>query len=230
MNCVVVDDDKLSRMACIQLFSEFSFLKIVSECNSTFELMEVMSHTAVDLVLLDIEMPKMSGLDFLKSNTNHPLVILMSAKKDYAIESYEYNVVDYLLKPLEIKRFSKAIHKAWEVFQSKAKTIDFDHQNAVFIKEKGVLNKVLIDEILYVNALGDYISIFLKEKRYIVHMNLKEFEARLNTTKFIRIHRSYVVALHKLSAIEENTAFINEIPIPIGDVYKSDLLKKINFL
>jgi two-component system, LytTR family, response regulator len=230
MNCLVVDDNKLARIAIIQILSQFEFIKVVGECENSFEAMNFMNKEKVDLILLDIEMPIMSGLEFLKSNPNHPLVILVTAKKDYAFEAYEYNIVDYIVKPFETERLARSLNKALELYESKNTSIDLSNSTYFFIKEKGIYNKVKTDDILYIHALGDYISIYIFDKRYTVHMNLKEFESRINNPKFIRVHRSYIVALDKIDTIEESTVFVQTNAIPIGDVFRSSLLKRINLL
>jgi two-component system, LytTR family, response regulator len=230
MNCLIVDDNKLARIAISQILSQFDFIHLVGECENSFEAMSLMAKEKVDLILLDIEMPKMSGLEFLKSNADHPLVILVTAKKDYAFEAYDYNIVDYILKPLETARLAKSLSKALELYESKNRVIDLSAPDNFFIKERGVYHKIKAEDILYVHALGDYISIYIFEKRYTVHMNLKEFESRVDKNKFFRVHRSYIIALDKIDTIEESTAFVQGIAIPIGDVYRSSLLKKINLL
>jgi two-component system, LytTR family, response regulator len=230
MNCLVVDDNKLARIAIIQILSQFEFIKVVGECGNSFEAMNLMNKEKVDLILLDIEMPIMNGLEFLKSNPNHPLVILVTAKKDYAFEAYEHNIVDYVLKPFETDRLAKSLNKALELYESKNSTIDLSNSVYFFIKEKGIYNKIKTDDILYLHALGDYISICVFDKRYTVHMNLKEFENRINNPNFIRVHRSYIVAINKIDTIEESTVFVQSNAIPIGDVFRSSLLKRINLL
>jgi DNA-binding LytR/AlgR family response regulator len=230
MKTLIVEDNKMAAMATRQLLSGISFVELVGECENALEAVNFLAQNNVDLVLLDVEMPKMTGIDFLKQITKRPLVILVTAKTDYAVEAFEYNVVDYLVKPISQERLLKAILKAKELFDSTNKVVEQQDNGFLFVKEKGVLSKVLVDEITYIQALGDYLTIYTQTGKHVVHMTLKNFLERFPTPNFHRIHRSYIVALDKIDSIADDTAYIGKHPIPVGEVYKSELLKKLNLL
>jgi DNA-binding LytR/AlgR family response regulator len=230
MNCIIVEDNKMQRVALRQWILQFNFLKLVGECEDPVQAINLLDKEEVDLILLDIEMPKMSGLEFLKSRENRPLVILITKKPGYAVEAFEYNVVDFLVKPIKEDRFIKAITRAKELFENSKSSADFSTQEFVFVRHKGVLTKIEMTQILFIQALGDYVTIHIPERKFTVHLSLLSLEERLPPDKFFRIHRSYIVAINKVDSVEGTTASVNKNLIPIGDVYHSSLLKKLNLL
>lgn len=229
MNCLIVDDNKMARAALKHLVSGLGFLYLVADCENIMEASNILSRQKVDLILLDVEMPKISGIEFLKTVPNHPLVILITAKPEYAVEAFEHNVVDFLVKPVKEDRFLKAIYRAKEVFESNSKMVEINKE-FFFIREKGISTKLIIADILYIQALGDYVNIHTPGKRYTIHYTLSAIEKELPATRFMRVHRSYLVALDKIEAVEEGTAFIYQNPIPVGDNQRAELMKKLNLL
>lgn len=229
MNCLVVDDNKIARTALKHLVTGINFLNLSADCENADQAGKILSTQKIDLILLDIEMPKVSGLDFLKTVPNHPLVILITAKAEYAVDAFEYNVVDFLLKPIKEERFSKAIYRAKEIFESNSKTLEMSKE-FFFIREKGVSTKLLISEILYIQALGDYVSIFATNKKYTIHYTLSAIEKELPPSKFMRVHRSYIVAIDKIDTLEEGAAFVYQTAIPVSDSQRSELMKRLNLL
>jgi two-component system, LytTR family, response regulator len=232
MNCLIVDDNNMARLALSQMLSGIDFIKIVGDCSDPIQALQVMLNTPVDLILLDVEMPKMTGLDFLKNTPNRPLVILITAKTDYAVEAFDYNVVDYIVKPVQEDRLLRSLFRAKELHGSKFSSISSEpnDKSFLFVREKNTLNKIIVNDILYLQALGDYVIIYSKDKKHTVHLTLKAFLERFDSPNFMRIHRSYIVALDKLDKVEESTAYIAKHPIPIGDNYRQELMKKINLL
>jgi DNA-binding LytR/AlgR family response regulator len=232
MNCIIVDDDELSRKAVCHLVSQISYLNLVGIYENASEALPVLNNekSSIQLMLLDIEMPDLSGIDLIKNFKKPPLTILITSKKDYAIEAFEYNVVDYLLKPIQLDRFFKAIEKAKEIFNNyKKRKITFSDEY-LFVKINSTLTKINIKEILWVEALGDYISVNTAEKKYTVHSTMKSIEKKLSADRFIRVHRSYIVAIDNINSIDDNTIVIGKQLIPIGYVYKESLIKKLNLL
>jgi DNA-binding LytR/AlgR family response regulator len=229
MNCLIVDDNKIARTVLKHLVSGINFLQVVGECENIVEAGNVLNREKVDLLLLDVEMPKVSGLEFLKAKPDHPLVILITSKPDYALEAFEYNVVDFLLKPVKEERFLKAIYRAKETLDSKQHWMEME-KDFFFIKEKGKSTKVNINDILYLQALGDYVCIFCPQKKFTIHYTLSAIEKLLPPSKFMRIHRSYMVALNKIDSFEDGTVYVNQNAIPIGESQKSNLLKQLNLL
>ena len=229
MNCIIVDDNKIARTVLKHLVKAFDFLNLVGECENIMEVGNILDKEVVDLILLDVEMPKISGLEFLKSKPDHPLVILITSKPDYALEAFEYNVVDFVLKPVKEDRFLKAIYRAKETFESRNMQVDVE-KDFFFIKEKNKSTKLKIEDILYVQAMGDYICIYTPQKKYTVHYTLGAFEKLLPSSKFMRIHRSYIVALDKIDSLEEGTVYIYQTAVPVGESQKQTLLKQLNLL
>lgn len=230
MNCIIVDDNKLMREMMKDLISAYESIHLVAECEDTFQAKNVLDKNDVDLILLDIEMPKMSGLEFIKSLKNPPLIILVTAKENYAVEAYEYNVVDYLVKPVNESRFMKAINRAQEIFNAGKKQEITADPDFMFIREKGVITKVKTEDILFIKALGDYVTIHTTGKNYTIRINLRTIEDKLPGGKFFRLHRSYIVALNKIDTVEQETVFIQKQPVPIGEQQKQQLLEKLNLI
>lgn len=227
---MIVDDDEMSQNAISLLVSQVPYLNLVSVHSNTSEALDTLNNTNVDLMLLDIEMPNMTGLEFLKSLKNPPLTILATSRESYALSAFEYNVVDYLLKPIALDRFFKAITKSKDVFDSINKWDHTATMEYLFAKINGILTKINIKEILWIEASGDYISINTPEKKYTVHSTMKAIENKLAADKFIRVHRSYIVAIDNINSIDDNTIVINKQLIPIGFVYKENLTKRLNLL
>jgi two-component system, LytTR family, response regulator len=230
MNCMIVDDSPLERELMKDLLASYEDIKLVAECPDTFAAKKVLDKEKIDLILLDVEMPKMSGIEFLESLKEPPLVILITAKEHYAVEAFEHDVVDYLVKPVNPPRFMKAISRAQEIFNSKDQALDSTDKEFVFIKDKGVLTKLRIADILYIKAMGDYVTIHTPEKNYTIHVNMRTIEEKLPAAKFFRLHRSYIVNLDKVDSIEGETVFVRKVPIPIGEAQKQGMLRRLNLL
>lgn len=229
MTCLIVDDNPIARVVLKQMVSGFDFLDLAGECGDITEATNFLNKQQVDLMLLDVEMPKVSGLEFLKTMPEHPLVILITAKPDYAVEAFEHNIVDFLLKPVREDRFLKAIHRAKEVYDSRNRTVEAE-KDYFFIREKGVSSKLIISDILYIQALGDYVNIHTPSRKYTIHYSISAIEKKLPASKFMRVHRSFILALDKVDTVEEGTAFVFQNPVPVGDSQRSELMKRLNSL
>lgn len=231
MKCIIVDDNKMARMALKQLVSQVSNLDLIAECNDAVEALDSLNTTEVDLLLLDIEMPGMTGLDLIKKLGNSkPLIIFTTAKKDYAVEAFELNVVDYLVKPIALPRFKQAVDKAQEALDSNKQEVKVEEQAFVFVKDNGILKRIAIDEILFLEAMGDYVKVHTSQKFHVVHATLKSIEEKLPSSKFLRVHRSYIVAINKIDYIQEGTISIGKTSVPVADTHKSSLNKRLNLL
>lgn len=231
MKCLIVDDNKMARMALKQLVSQVDGLELLAECNDAKEAISALNGSMADLLLLDIEMPNMSGLDLIKRLGNKsPLIIFTTAKKDYAVEAFELNVVDYLVKPITLPRLAQAIEKANEALDSNKQELKVEEQGFVFVKDNGVLKRISIDDILYLEAMGDYVKVHTAQKFHVVHATLKSIEEKLPAVKFIRVHRSYIVAINKIDYIQEGTITIGKTTIPVADTHRSNLNKRLNLL
>lgn len=231
MNCLIVDDNEVARMAMKQLVSQVQYLNLLAECNSAIEAFNFLKTENIQLLFLDIEMPGMTGIELTKQLGNKkPLIIFTTAKSDYALEAFELNVVDYLLKPVSLPRFLQAVGRAREVMESNKQEVKFEEKEFVFVKDNGVLKKLNVDEILFLEAMGDYVKVHTGQKFHVLHSTLKSIEEKLPTNKFIRVHRSYIVALSKIDFIQEGVISIGKSSIPVAETYKASLNKKLNLL
>jgi DNA-binding LytR/AlgR family response regulator len=231
MKCIIVDDNKMARMALKQLVLQVNNLELVAECIDAEDALDTLNNVQIDLLLLDIEMPGMTGLDLTKKLGNsRPLIIFTTAKTDYAVEAFELNVVDYLVKPIALPRFRQAVEKAQETLESTKEEMKVEEQAFVFVKDNGVLKRIAIDDILFLEAMGDYVKVHTPQKFHVVHATLKSIEEKLPASKFLRVHRSYIVAINKIDYIQEGTITIGKTTIPVADTHKANLGKRLNLL
>jgi DNA-binding LytR/AlgR family response regulator len=221
----------MARMALKQLVSQLPELELVKESSNASEALSALNSIQIDLLLLDIEMPEMSGLELTRKMGNkRPLIIFTTSKTDYAVEAFELNVVDYLVKPISLPRFRQAVDKASEALESNKEEVKVEEQGFVFVKDNGVLKRISIDDILFLEAMGDYVKVHTAQKFHVVHATLKSIEEKLPLSKFIRVHRSYIVAINKIDYIQEGTISIGKSSIPVADTHKSNLSKRLNLL
>ncbi len=231
MKCLLVDDNKMARMALKQLVSQVPNVELTAECNDAMEAYNQLSINPIDLLFLDIEMPEMSGIDLIKKlGAKKPLIIFTTAKTDYAVEAFELNVVDYLVKPINQARLAQAVEKAQEALDSNKEEVKVEEQGFVFVKDNGMLKRISIDDILFLEAMGDYVKVHTAQKFHVVHATLKSIEEKLPATKFLRVHRSYIVAINKIDFIQEGTISIGKTTIPVADTHKANLNKRLNLL
>jgi len=176
-------------------------------------------------------MPGMTGLELTKNlGDKSPLIIFTTAKTDYAVEAFELNVVDYLVKPVSPARFLQAIEKAKEVLESNKQDVQIEEKEFVFVRDNGILKRVDINEILFLEAMGDYVKVHTSQKFHIVHSTLKAIGEKLPASKFMRVHRSYIVALNKIDFIEEGVINVGKNAIPVADAYRGSLNQQLNLL
>jgi two-component system, LytTR family, response regulator len=231
MRCIIVDDNPMARMAMKKLVEQVKDLSLVAECEDAMEAYNFVSKQPVDLLLLDIEMPGMSGLELIKNlGKRSPFIIFTTAKSNYAVDAFELNVVDYIVKPVELSRFLKAIDRVKEAIESNKQEVEVKDKEFVFIRDSGILKKINADDILYLEAMGDYVKVFTSQRFHIVHATLKSIEEKLPSFKFMRVHRSYIVALNKIDYIEEGVISINGTAIPVADAYRTALNGRLNLL
>ena len=225
MDCLIIDDEEMSRNMVKHFVEQTESLNLVAMCTNAIEASNILSKTKVDVIFLDVEMPEMSGYDLIKSLTDPPPIILITGKKDHAAEAFDYNVVDYLLKPLSYPRFLKAIGK---VKEANGATSSILKDNELYVRSDSKIIKVNMEDILYIEALADYIMIFTGTNKYIVHSTMKGFQSRLPKTRFARVHRSYIVNTDKIESIENLFIVMNNKYIPIGALYKDEFMKRLN--
>jgi DNA-binding LytR/AlgR family response regulator len=228
ITCLIVDDDEIARRSVQHAVERTDFLKLVGTCASVPEAMKIIRENKVDLVFLDVEMPEMSGMDFLRTFKEIPQIILITGKKEYAAEAFDYDVTDFLLKPVEYARFLKAALKAQTIRDSMEVK---DGEDALFIKKDGNrLVRLPAKEILFVEALADYVNIHTRDARHTVLATMKSIEAKLPSKDFIRIHRSYIVRLDQVKEIEENAVRVDGKSLPVSRSHKEDLFKRLKLL
>ena len=228
MNCIIVDDDPMMVKVIENLVEKTGFIQLSKSFSNPSEAQEFIKNEKIDLIFLDIEMPEMTGLDLIESLQYKPQVILISSKEDYAVEAFNLNVTDYLVKPPSFERFLKACQKAQENLIDRGK-IEIK-KGKLFIKADSQLIGLNINEILLVEAMADYIGIYTPEKKYVVYSTMKGIEAKLPQADFIRVHRSFIVNTNKLTSIEDNTITIAGKLIPVGVTYKDKLISSLNLL
>jgi DNA-binding LytR/AlgR family response regulator len=231
MKCLIVDDNQMARMAVKQLVAQVQMLELVAECSDAMEAYNYLNNGQVDLLFLDIEMPGMTGIELTKKLGNKKsLIIFTTAKTDYAVEAFELNVVDYIVKPVSMARFLQAVEKAKEAFDSNKQEVKIEGKEFVFVKDNGILKKLNVEDILYLEAMGDYVKVHTAQKFHVLHSTLKSIEEKLPANKFLRIHRSYIVSLQKIDFIQDGMITIGKATIPVAETYKSVLNKRLNLL
>lgn len=226
-NCVIVEDEPLAAEVLTEYIQQVPFLQLTNVCTDAIYAMEKLQAEKVDLLFLDIHLPKLKGIDFLESLKNPPYVIITSAYKEYALEGYELNVTDYLLKPIRFNRFLKAVNKLHqhkeEPIHSVTTTLNAERKSFFFnVGKKRV--KIFLDEILYIESLREYVRITTKDKSILTKFQLNEIEDILSTNNFLRIHRSFIAAKDKIAAFTATDIEINNKSIPIGRSYKELVL------
>jgi len=230
MNCIIIDDDKLSAKV-IEAFIEKTenLILLSSFTNAVDAINSLKNEIEIDLIFLDIEMPEMSGIDFLDSLTTAPQIIIVSSKEKYALDAFEYDVTDYLLKPVQYVRFYKAVSKAMVRYNKGKLDTKGDE---IYIKHNSSLVKLKYTDILWVEALENYVIISTYYEKYTIHFTMKSIEQKLPTSKFTRVHRSFIVNTSNINVIEDNAILIKTHEgiksIPIGKSYKDDLMGDIN--
>jgi DNA-binding LytR/AlgR family response regulator len=228
INCIIVDDEPLSRRVIQKYAKDLPSLNLIASCSHAFEAMEVIQKEHVDLIFLDINMPKLSGINFAKSLSNPPLIIFTTAYPEYAVEGFELEAVDYLLKPFSQERFLKAVNNATKVLENEAHPKQSKEPNYIVVKADKKLYKLNLEDILYLQAYGDYVKIFTTKKTLLTKERLSILEENLPADRFQKIHRSYTISLDAISFLEGNHVKINDYLLPISNTYRAELLNKLH--
>lgn len=234
IDCVVIDDEPLARDGIIDYINNIEFLRNVGKGNSALELSSILEKTKVNLVFMDIQMPVVNGIDYIKMNSNLPMVILTTAYPSYALESYDLDVIDYLLKPITFNRFLKASLKAKEYHflknESSQGTSQIEvspHKKYCFIKCERKYEKIFFDDILFIKAIQNYVTIHTHERKYMTLINLKAIAEQLDPMTFIQVHKSYIVSINNITTFETHEITIGTHKIPTGRNYRKGLVEKI---
>ncbi|MBT34091.1 MAG: DNA-binding response regulator [Thalassobius sp.] len=228
INCIIVDDEPASREVLEKFISDCPTLTLLQSCKNAFEASDAINQFDVQLIFLDINMPKLSGIKFYKSLVNPPFVIFTTAYPEFAVEGFEVDAIDYLLKPFPFERFYKAVNKASEAISSKS--ADSKPQEFILWKADKKIHRVLLDEINYLEAIGDYVKVQFADKSIMVHNTFQKLLAQLPDNKFVRVHKSFAIALYKLETIDGNRIILKGKSIPIGQTYRTDFMELIKNL
>lgn len=239
IRCLIVDDEPLALHILEDYMSKIPFMQLVLATTNPIEALTLVQQGSVDLVFLDVQMPELTGIQFLKIANGRAKVILTTAYPQYALEGYELDVIDYLLKPIAFDRFFKSIQKAQAILQpasvkqAMAQPATQQKQqdllsDFIFVKTEHKIQKVYLNDILFIEGLKDYISIFTPAERIITLQNMKKMEDALPSRHFIRVHKSYIVSINKIDSIERSRIFIADKIIPVGDTYREEFFKIID--
>jgi len=225
IKCIVTDDEPFARKGLQGYIEQIDFLELKGVCENAIELNSLLKKAPADLLFLDIEMPYVTGIDFLKNITDAPKVIFTTAYEKYALQGFELEVLDYLLKPISFDRFLRAANKAFDYFrgqQTPAAGEDY-----IFVKADSKLEKIHFADILFIEALENYVAIYTREKKVITHLTLKMIQEKLPPGSFIQPHKSYVVAIGKINSIEGNILHVLHHQVPISKYQKEEIMEKI---
>lgn len=227
IRCIVVDDEPLARKLVTTYLSRLAGWEQKAACRSVAEAYEALYQNEVDVLFLDINLPDVSGIEFLFTLKNPPLVVFTTAYAEYAAKAFDLHAVDYLVKPITETRFREAVEKLERLLRTGLSPEAAPQTDHLFLKQDSKLVKVLFDEILYVEALKDFSKVFLKQKNLLASAHLKLMEDLLPGSQFLRVHRSYIVALNAITAVSGNVLEIGKQEIPIGASYKDELMKRL---
>ena len=223
ITCIITDDEPFARKGLQGYLEKIDFLQLIDSCEDALQLTSVLRERPVDLLFLDIQMPHITGIEFLSAITNPPKVIFTTAYEQYAIRGFELDVMDYLLKPISFERFLKAAWKAKDFFDGKAHT---EKTNSyLFLKVNGKLEKITFNDVLYVEGMENYVAIYLENKKLITHSTIKSLLEKLPENLFIQTHKSYIVAINKIDAIDGNVLRIKNHQVPVSKQLKKSVLE-----
>ena len=228
---IIVDDDELCRTVVEDLINEIDEFKCIGAFENALEAFKFLEENNVDVIFLDVEMPKMGGMELLRNLEIQPLVVMITSHDEFALESYEYNVTDFLKKPVTASRFFKTVQKI-KAQQNLKENVSNDQNkdDYVFIKTDAKLVQIKLDEILWIEALGNYMRLHTENDKHTVLSTMKEIEAKLPIKDFIRVQRSFIVRLDKISTIEDNYVIVKNKEIHIGKAYKEEFNRRLNLL
>lgn len=228
MNCIVVDDDELVLKTMKSLIEETDFLNLVKCCSSAIEAGNVLKKSKIDLVFLDVKMPKLSGLDFIKTlGDDKPIIIMISVDKASAVDAYDLDVCDFILKPITRPRFLKALTRAQKIVKTKEK--DDVIKSSFFVKANSALVRVNVSDVYMVEALADYVNIYTNTNKFVLKSTMKNIISKLPESEFVRVHNSYIVRIDKITSIEDATMIVNKKLIPISRGKRKSLMESLNF-
>ena len=226
MKCLIVDDDKMARVSLETMCNKVEDLVIVKSCESGVEAIQLLNNEEVDLIFLDIEMPDLSGIDIVRTVRDLPQVVFITSRKEYALEAFDFQVADYLTKPLQFPRFVKALERVRKL--RSLKSVAKDTLDEIFVKVDGKLIRLPLNDIIYVESIGDYVIFHTEKKeKFIVHSTLKNIDEKITDKRFLKIHRSYIVNLTKIVDIEEGNLVVRDKVLPVSRAHRPVLMRHI---
>jgi DNA-binding LytR/AlgR family response regulator len=228
LNCIVVDDDEMSRKVVAHFIERTKFLQLTKAFDNAIDALKYLDEEHVDIIFLDIQMPEMSGMEFINTLEKDIEIILITSEEKYAVEAFEKKVTDYLVKPIEYGRFLQASQEAERKVEIKRAAAVV--RKEFYVRTDSKIVRIPFRNILFVEALADYVIIQTEQKKHIVHFTMKGIANRLPEDEFVRTHRSYIVNLEKIEALEDNSVVMGDKYIPVGASYKEALLDRLNFL
>jgi DNA-binding LytR/AlgR family response regulator len=226
INCLVVDDEPIAREGMMEYVRQIDYLNPVAQCKSAAEAAGLLQKNKIDLIFLDIQMPKLTGIEFIKALADPPLVIFTTAYSEYALEGFELDVVDYLLKPISFARFLKAVEKAQNFMNARNKEVSITN-DFFFIKCNGKIEKIVMAEVIYIEAMANYVIIYTRQKKYITYLTFSGIEEQLPAELFVRIHKSYLVAISAIQTIDGDEVLTSSMRLPISKNYRHDVMSRI---
>lgn len=228
MKCIIIDDDDFSRKLLAELVKKEPFLELTGTFNNAVEVIDFIRTNQVDLIFLDIEMPELTGFEFLKIVKNPPVIVLTTSNPEYALTAFDFDVSDYLLKPITLPRFLRTVDK---LKQSESGIAGASYEDSIFLKEEGKFVKVDVKKILFIEAQGDYMKVNIEGgKKLLILSTMKGIESKLPHKHFLRVHRSFIVNINKISDLTESNLLIEKNIIPVGNSYRENLMKNLNIL
>jgi DNA-binding LytR/AlgR family response regulator len=226
INCLVVDDEPIAREGMMEYVRQIDYLNPVAQCKSAAEAAGLLQKNKIDLIFLDIQMPKLTGIEFIKALADPPLVIFTTAYSEYALEGFELDVVDYLLKPISFARFLKAVEKAQNFMNARNKEVSITN-DFFFIKCNGKIEKIVMAEVIYIEAMANYVIIYTRQKKYITYLTFSGIEEQLPAELFVRIHKSYLVAISAIQTIDGDEVLTSSMRLPISKNYRNNVMSRI---
>jgi DNA-binding LytR/AlgR family response regulator len=223
ISCIITDDEPLARRGLMGYVEKINFLRLVDVCEDAMQLNAALKQQAVDLLFLDIEMPYVTGIDFLKTLAYPPKVIFTTAYERYAIQGYELDVLDYLLKPISAERFLRSVNKAYDYFHS----MRGNEAPYFFVKTDSKLEKIIFADILFAEAMENYVAIYTNDRKIITHSTLKAVYESMPAQQFLQPHKSYLVNVDRIDAIEGNLLHVSKYEVPVSKYQKEEVLEKI---
>lgn len=229
MKALIVDDNDIARTTLAHLAKQIPNLTIVNEYSNAIEAYNHLQTNKIDLIFLDIEMPEMTGIELTKTLSGKDVIIIFtSSNKDYALEAFELNIADYILKPFSPARFLQAVSKAQSIFDSRKEEVEMTKDEFLFVRDSSITRRLKLDDIFYAEAMGDYVKFYTKEKMFAIHGTMKSAEERLPKDHFIRVHRSFIIAVGKIDTLQDGGIVINGKFIPVADAYRKALNTRMN--